>query len=87
MKILLFEDDKCGSCRKWKPVYSNIVNILGIEHEETDDKDKRKEYNIKGLPTTILLDDSGNEVYSILGNVNEDKALESLRYYIDGRRD
>ena len=84
MKILLFSDEKCGSCRKWLPIIHEIADELNIPLELYDNKEMRLKYQIKGLPTTILLDDEGNEIYSILGNIRKDKGIESLRYYIDG---
>lgn len=84
MRLLLFSRDTCGSCKKWKPVCYQIAEELGIELQEMDDKEEMKERSIKGLPTTLLLDDDGKEIWSILGNVNRDKAINDLRGFING---
>jgi thioredoxin-related protein len=84
MRLLLFSRYTCGSCKKWLPVIQEISDELNLPLEILDDKEEMKKRSIKGLPTTILLDDEGNEIYSILGNVSKDKCLESIKYYIDG---
>lgn len=84
MRLLLFYDEKCGSCIKWLPIIHEIADELNIPLELSDNKEMRLKYQIKGLPTTLLLDDNDKEVYSILGNIRKDKGIESLRYYIDG---
>lgn len=84
MKILLFYNEKCGSCKKWMPIIQEISDELNLPLEISDDNEMRLKYGIKGLPTTILMDDNDNEVYSILGNVSKDKCLESIKYYING---
>lgn len=84
MRLLLFSRDTCGSCKKWMPIIQEISDELNLPLEISDDKEEMNERSIKGLPTTILMDDNDNEVYSILGNVSKDKCLESIKYYING---
>lgn len=84
MRLLLFSRDSCGSCKRWRPIIQEISDELNLPLEISDDKEEMKERSIKGLPTTLLLDDNDNEVYSILGNVSKDKCLESIKYYING---
>lgn len=84
MRLLLFSRDSCGSCKRWRPIIQEISDELNLPLEISDDNEMRLKYGIKGLPTTILMDDNDNEVYSILGNVSKDKCLESIKYYING---
>ena len=68
-KLYFFYADWCGYCRKFKPEWEKLKAEpnLGIELEEVDCSDNKnvpalaKEYNVKGFPTLILVND-GNKV-------------------------
>ena len=66
-KLYFFYADWCGYCRKFKPEWEKLKAEpnLGIELEEVDCSNEApklaKEYNVKGFPTLILLND-GNKV-------------------------
>lgn len=49
MKVLLFSNDSCGSCKKWKPTFLKLMNQFHLEFDVIDnfkDKDKAKQYNV-----------------------------------------
>lgn len=86
MKVILFGNDGCGSCRKWKPVFERLMNEYQLNYEYVDiDKDKimKDKYQIHGIPVTIFFDDNDNELGSILGNMDEDIARKQIEYYIN----
>ena len=66
-KLYFFYADWCGYCRKFKPEWEKLKAEpnLGIELEEVDCSNEppalAKEYDVKGFPTLILLND-GNKV-------------------------
>ena len=79
MKVLLFSNDSCGSCRKWKPTFLKLMNQFNLEFDVIDnfkDKDKAKQYNVTGIPCTIFLNNRGIE----LGH--EELAIRDIQYYI-----
>lgn len=62
MKILKFAAEWCGPC---KMLSKTLEGYTGIEIQEIDiDKDQEVaiRYNIRGVPTLVLLDDNGAEV-------------------------
>lgn len=86
MKIILFGNDGCGSCRKWKPVFERLMNEYQLEYEYIDiDKNKimKDKYQIHGIPTTLILNDNGDEIGNILGNMDEEIARRQIEYYIN----
>lgn len=88
MKALLFSDDGCSSCRIWKPLFKKLMMSNGIEYEIVNpnvDKEIKRKYGVKGIPDTIFLDDDGNEIGHILGNMNEELAVRQIEYYKNGR--
>ena len=78
MKVLKFYADYCVPC---KAVGLNLKNanlpVEIMEIDAEDNEDMVREYGIRSVPVTILLDDAGKEVKRWIGvfDVNEIKAL------------
>lgn len=84
MKVIMFGNDRCGSCRKWKPTFERLMNEYQLDYEYVDieqDKNKKLQYNIQGIPVTIFFNDNGEEIGNILGNMDEDIARKQIEYY------
>lgn len=87
MKVLLFSNDGCGSCKKWKPTFEKLMKQYKLEYQVLDNYDHknndiRKRYGVEGIPDTIFLDDKGNEIGHVLGNMIEELAINQIEYYI-----
>lgn len=55
-----------------------------LEYEVIDsfkDKEMARKYDIKGLPCTVFLNNSGLELGHILGNMIEELADRDIEYY------
>lgn len=63
MKLLKFYADWCAPCKALSAVIkeSNHPHEL-VEVNADEDFTTLKKYNVKGLPTLVLLDDDGEEV-------------------------
>jgi thioredoxin-related protein len=88
MKVLLFSNDGCGSGRTWKPVFLKFMEKYHLEYEvinQYDPKNKEliKKYDVHGIPYTIFIDNSGNKIGDILGNMIEELADRDIKYYVD----
>lgn len=86
MKVLLFSNDGCGSCKKWKPTFEKLMKQYKLEYQVLDNYDPknselRDKYGIEGIPDTIFVDDDGNEIGHVLGNMIEDLAIKQIEYY------
>ena len=69
MKYLKFEASWCGACKMVQPQL-NKVSAEGITVDKIDaeaNNDLVAEYNIRNLPTVVLVDDSGKEFYRTVG--------------------
>jgi thiol-disulfide isomerase/thioredoxin len=83
MKVLKFSAKWCGPCKIFKPVFDKVVNEVNIKHEEIDiDSEVAQElntkYNIRSVPTVILLDDINKVVKRNSGVMTEDQFREWL---------
>lgn len=79
MEVLLFGADWCGNCTPQK----EMLDDAGIEYEYVDvdesqeSQERANEYNVRSLPTTIVLD--GGEVESsFIGMTQLDKIEDVL---------
>lgn len=76
-QILKFEKDNCQPCNS----LSMWLNDNNIKHESKNimqNMDLLKKYNIKSVPTLLLLDQEGNEIDRVIGfDINKIKALVS----------
>lgn len=87
MKVFLFSNDGCGSCKKWKPLFEKLMKEYGLEYElvnmyDPKNKELREKYGVSGIPDTIFTDDDGNEIGHVLGNMLEELARKQIEYYI-----
>ena len=81
MKYLKFEAGWCGACKMVQPQL-NKVAAEGITVEKIDaeaNNDLIMQYNIRNLPTVVLVDDSGKEFYRTAGS--KMKAAELIETY------
>lgn len=85
MKALLFSNDGCGSCRKWKPTFIKLMDKYKIDYEVIDnfkDRDRAKQYNVTGIPLTVFVNNQGVELGSVLGSMLEELADRDIQYYL-----
>ena len=81
MKYLKFEASWCGACKMVQPQL-NKVSAEGITVEKIDAENSNElvtEYNIRNLPTVILVDDSGKEFWRTVGS--KMKAADLIEQY------
>lgn len=85
MKALLFSNDGCGSCRKWKPTFIKLMDKYKIDYEVIDnfkDRERAKKYNVRGIPLTVFVNNQGVELGSVLGSMLEELADRDIQYYL-----
>jgi len=81
MKYLKFEAGWCGACKMVQPQLNKVV-AEGITVEKINAEHSAElvtQYNIKNLPTVILVDNSGKEFYRTVGS--KMKATELVETY------
>ena len=81
MKYLKFEAGWCGACKMVQPQLNKVV-AEGITVEKIDAEKNNQmvmDYNVRNLPTVILVDNSGKEFYRTVGS--KIKATELVETY------
>lgn len=84
MKILKFAASWCQPCKMLSKVLSEVNSPLPIQEIDIDDQmELAAQYGIRGVPTCILVDESGNEVRRKVGMMNENEFKEFVGFLND----
>lgn len=75
MKVLDFYADWCNPCKALAPVLDKVLeekklNLTKINIEEDVD-DLSIKYNVRNIPTVIVIDDNDNEIKRFTGTKTE----------------
>lgn len=78
MKVLKFQAAWCQPCKMLSRVMEDIKDLpLPIDVVDIDEnRDLAVKYNVRGVPTMIVVDEAGTEVKRVSGLLNEQKVLE-----------
>ncbi|NQE05994.1 Thioredoxin [ANME-1 cluster archaeon GoMg1] len=86
MKILLFVSSHCPHCPAAEQIVKKVVpdyydhglSLKKIRIKTKEGKKRSLEYNVRATPTTLVLDDKGNEIKRMVGVVSEDNLRASI---------
>jgi thioredoxin 1 len=82
MKVKKFYADWCGPCKALSMVIKNAGDKVTIPILELDIDHELMEtvqYDIKSVPTMILVDDTGKELKRQVGSMTESQLLDFLK--------
>ncbi len=87
MKYLKFEASWCGACKMIEPQIRKVkeagVNVEKIDAESNNEMVMK--YNIRNLPTIILVDNSGKEFYRNAGSrITTQDMLNTYQQFTNG---
>lgn len=75
-KFIYFSAPSCGPCKMFSPVMDKVAEKYPVDKVNVEEKPELAEhYNVKKVPTTILVDD-GNELTRHIGVASEDTIVD-----------
>ena len=81
MKILKFSSATCMPCKQLAKIIDGLdheVKSLFEEYTSENDITKFMQFNVRSVPTLIVIDESGNELRRSTGMMTEDKLIEFI---------
>lgn len=67
-RILYFTGTWCQPCKTFRPIMESLKSQLPITFVDVDASPQTAtQYNVKNIPTTILIDGNGNEMGRLVG--------------------
>lgn len=78
MKILKFGTCHCGQCKMQDKELLKVKDIPVEKIDAEDNEDLANQYNIMKVPTTLVLDDSGNELLRFPGFIKYEELIKSI---------
>ena len=81
MKLLKFYASWCGPCKGLSMVLEGVKEQLPMPVEDIDidaDMDTARKYNVRSVPTMVVVNDDGSEVKRTVGMMNEKQIIDFL---------
>ena len=82
MKILKFSNAICLPCKQLAKIIDGLnddAKSLFEEYTSENDITKFVQFNVRSVPTLVVVDDSGNELRRSTGMMSEDKLIEFIQ--------
>lgn len=93
-KVAEFSASWCAPCRAYTPTYKRVSEMeefkdITFESTEIDDGEDHdleiEKFGIRSVPTTILLDENGEPIYKLMGNVPEKDLVDLINKCLEDR--
>ena len=81
-KILLFKLPTCGPCKLLSKLFEQLhISKEDIMLDEDENEELADKYNVKSVPTVIVLNNEGEELGRFVGTRTKEQLLEELKNY------
>lgn len=84
MNVLYFSADWCGPCKMFKPIVQQVSQEtgVGINYVNVDyDASLSQKYDIKSIPTIVILDAAGNVQWRHTGVLQRDQLISAFKSF------
>ncbi len=82
MKVLDFYADWCNPCKSLAPILDKVIEEKGLTltkvNIEEDQEDLSLKYNVRNIPTVVVVDENDNVIKRFSGMKNENDVREFL---------
>lgn len=78
-KLLVFSASWCGPCKALKPTLLELDQSRLVYYDIDEALEERAKYEVRAVPTLILVDEEGTELKRVLGG----QSLSNLQALLD----
>ena len=83
MKYLYFSAPWCGPCRMLGPRMDRLAEQVTVEKHNVDENSElAQEFNVRSIPTVVLVDSEGKEQERFVGLKDEKFYLDKMTEYV-----
>ena len=79
MNLLYFYSDYCGSCKGYSDEVDKLATAINLKAEKQNISEIEPLYELKGIPTIILTDDDGKELWRSIGNIPAEHLITDVK--------
>jgi thioredoxin 1 len=80
MRLVYASAAWCGPCKFYGPVVTEVAQSFPTEKFDVDNRpDLKTKYNIRSVPTTILIDERGSEIARKVGAMTKEQLMQFIR--------
>jgi thioredoxin 1 len=84
MDVLYFSADWCGPCKMFKPIVQQVSQETGVDINYVNvdyDASLSQRYDIKSIPTIVILDAAGNVQWRHTGVLQREQLKSALQTF------
>lgn len=84
MNVLYFSADWCGPCKMVKPIVQQVSQETGVDINYVNvdyDASLSQRYDIKSIPTIVILDAAGNVQWRHTGVLQREQLKSALQTF------
>lgn len=84
MNVLYFSADWCGPCKMFKPIVQQVSQETGVDINYVNvdyDASLSQRYDIKSIPTIVILDAGGKVQWRHTGVLQKDQLKSALQTF------
>ena len=85
MKVIKFGAEWCGPCKVFHKTFEDVSKMdefKDIKFEELDVEENELEvekYQVRAVPTTVILDENDELKYKLSGNISKDELINIIK--------
>lgn len=84
MKILKFFTTYCSQCKQQTKLLEGFTNAEVVSVDCDENEDLVDKYEVRGLPTIVLIDNEDNVIKKFVGITRPDAIIEAINNYKEG---
>ena len=85
MKVIKFGAEWCGPCKVFHKTFEDVSKMdefkdINLEEMDVEENELEVEkYQVRAVPTTVILDENDELKYKLSGNISKDELINIIK--------